>query len=87
MAHVELEINERKKRNANGERPEEALSQGTLEQVTPANHLLRPRTLSGSCMPRYGMHDLQSLLSGEKEKDEDQEGLASLDEHLRSGYA
>jgi endonuclease III len=81
-----LETDERKKRYPDGERPEEAFSQGTLEQITPANHLLRPRALSGSCMPRYGMHDLQSLLSGEEEQGKDEESLTLLHVHLWPGY-
>jgi hypothetical protein len=62
-----LEANERKKRQPNGKGPEESFSQGTMEQIALANHILRARALFCPLMPWHGMHDLQIMLSRQKE--------------------
>ena len=80
-----METDKRKKRYPDGEGFEEAFPKGALEQVTPANHLLRSGALSGSCMPRDGMHDLQSLLSKEEEQGNNEESLTLPHVHLWPG--
>jgi hypothetical protein len=38
-------------------------------------------------LPWDGMRNLQDLLPRKEKQDQDEKGLAPLDEHLRSGYA
>ena len=82
-----MEAEQWKERRSNRKGSQAFVSEEKVERFAFADYLLCKGTLPRSCLPRPGVHNLQKLFSGAKEKNQNQKGLTSIYEHFgASGF-